>query len=345
MKMINNSKSPASATLKLIRGDRIGVVIAIVVMCVFLGFASPFFFTGNNLLNIGTSISIVGIAAAGAAIVMIGGGIDISIGSTVAVTGIVGAVVMSAGGGTIAGVLATVIAGAVAGLINGVLVTILGVNPLIATLGTLSIFRGLAFVISGGTAVGVSDSAYLAIGSGKLFGIPNPLIIMIFVFLIVGGMLKWTNIGRNIYAIGGNMQAAKLSGIRVRRYGIGIYVACGTLAGLSSVVLTARLGSAQPLAAVGLELDAIAAVVLGGISLSGGIGSMGGVVLGVLVLGVVNNGLNILQVDSFYQYIARGGVLLIAVALDQFNIKRRSKAQAGSKRSRELSSASRAGEP
>ena len=328
---------PRRITGNIAKGERLGVVMALILMCVLLGFASPFFFTGTNLLNIGTSISIVGIAAAGSAIVMIGGGIDISIGSTVALTGVVGAVMMEGLGiGTVGGVLATVTAGALAGLINGVLVVNMGVNPLIATLGTLSIFRGLAFVVSSGEAVGVSDPSYLAIGSGNLFGRPFPLIIMRSVFLHVGAMLKWTNIGRNIYALGGNKQAAKLAGIRIKRYEVGIYVACGALSGLAAVILTARLGSAQPIAGIGLELNAIAACVLGGISLAGGVGSMGGVVLGVLVLGVVNNGLNILQVDSFYQYIARGAVLLIAVALDQFNIKRRAKIDALSRRSKEI---------
>jgi ribose transport system permease protein len=319
--------------------ERLGVIVALIALCVYLAWASPFFLTGSNILNIGTSIAIVGIVAAGSSIVMLGGGIDISIGSTVALAGIVGAQAMAAGYGPVAGVAVSVMAGAIAGLANGVLIAVLGVNPLIATLGTLSIYRGLAFVFSDGVAVGVSDPAFLAIGTGKTFGIPNPLLIMIVVFCLVGVLLKWTRVGRNVYAIGGNMDAARLAGINIRRYGIGLYVASGALSGVSAVVLTARLGSAQPLAAAGLELDAIAACVLGGISLAGGIGTIGGTVLGVLVLGVVNNGLNILQVDSFYQYVARGGVLLIAVALDQVNIKRRNRAQTGAQRRREVQQA------
>lgn len=323
----------------LLHSERLGVIAALVALCAYLAWASPFFLTGSNVLNIGTSIAIVGIVAAGSSIVMLAGGIDISIGSTVALAGIAGAQAMAAGYGPVMGVVVSITAGAIAGLVNGLLIAVLGVNPLIATLGTLSIYRGLAFVFSDGVAVGASDPAFLQIGTGKTLGIPNPLLIMIVVFLLVGAVLRWTRIGRNIYAIGGNADAARLAGINIRRYGIGVYVASGALSGVSAVVLTARLGSAQPLAAAGLELDAIAACVLGGISLAGGIGSIGGTVLGVLVLGVVNNGLNILQVDSFYQYVARGGVLLIAVALDQVNIKRRNRAQTGAQRRRELQQA------
>lgn len=325
-----------SGARALLHSERLGVIVALVALCLYLAWASPFFLTGSNILNIGTSIAIVGIVAAGSSIVMLAGGIDISIGSTVALAGIAGAQAMAAGYGPLIGVVVSITAGAIAGLANGLLVAVLGVNPLIATLGTLSIYRGLAFVFSDGVAVGASDPAFLEIGTGKTLGIPNPLLIMIAVFLLVGAILRWTRIGRNIYAIGGNADAARLAGINIRRYGIGVYVASGALSGVSAVVLTARLGSAQPLAAAGLELDAIAACVLGGISLAGGIGSIGGTVLGVLVLGVVNNGLNILQVDSFYQYVARGGVLLIAVALDQVNIKRRNRAQTGAQRRREL---------
>lgn len=327
-----------SARARTLRSsERAGVVVALIALCVYLSTASEFFLTRDNILNIGTSIAIVGIVAAGSTIVMLGGGIDISIGSTVALAGIAAGKALEAGWGAEGAVVAAVVAGALAGLVNGLLVAGLGVNPLIATLGTLSVFRGLAFILSDGIAVSAADPRFLAIGSGRIAGLPAPLVVMIVVFAAVAFLLRSTRVGRNIYAMGGNPDAARLAGISLTRYRIGLYVASGALCGLSAVVLTARLGSAQPLAAAGLELDAIAACVLGGVALAGGIGAMGGTVLGVLVLGVVNNGLNILQVDSFYQYVARGGVLLIAVALDEWNLRRRTRALSGAQRRRELS--------
>lgn len=315
---------------KILTGQRIGVVAALVLLCVLLGVASPFFLTAPNLLNIGSAIAIVGIVACGATLVMLSGGIDISIGSTVALTGVVAAQVLNVSGNWILGVLAGLICGAIAGVFNGVLVTVFHINPLIATLGTLSAFRGLAYVASGGVAVSASSPEFLAIGTGRILGVPSTLIIMIVIFILVGILLNSTIFGRNVYAIGGNPDAAKLAGISLTKYRIALYGASGLLAGIAGVVLAARLGSAQPAAGAGLELDAIAATVLGGVALAGGIGTIAGTVLGVLVLGIVNNGLNILQVESFYQYIARGAVLIIAVALDQVSVRRRSTGRASS---------------
>jgi ribose/xylose/arabinose/galactoside ABC-type transport system permease subunit len=324
-------------TLRAPKTERIGVLAALALLGLYLSWASPYFLTGANMLNIGNSIAVIGIVAAGSTLVLLGGGIDISIGSTVALSGVAAGRVLDSGGGWITACVVAVLTGGVAGLINGALITGLKVNPLIATLGTLSIYRGLAFIASDGVALPASDRTFLNFGSGKVFGIPNPLLVMAVVFAGVWLLLVATTIGRNIYAIGGNPDAARLAGIPLSKYNIGLYVASGLLAGLGSVVLTARLGSAQPLAAAGLELDAIAACVLGGIALSGGVGTVGGTVLGVLVLGTVNNGLAILQVDSFYQYLARGGVLVIAVAFDQYNTHRRTRGLAATVRRRERS--------
>lgn len=321
-----------------LHGDRVGVVVALAALVVYLWWASPFFLTGNNLTNIGSSIAVLGIVAVGSTVVMIGGGLDISIGSNVALAGVVAAKAISWGWGPWGAILAAVTAGALAGLFNGLLVARLGVNPLIATLGTLSIFRGLAFIVSDGVAVAVPEPTFVKIGTGRILGLPNPFLLLLVVLVLAAVFMRTTTVGRNIYALGGNPEAARLAGINITRYKIGLYVTSGALAGLSAVVLTARLGSAQPLAAAGLELDAIAACVLGGVALAGGIGSIGGTLLGVLVLGVVNNGLSILQVDSFYQYLARGGVLVIAVVLDEMNTRRRNRALLGTARAAEIRS-------
>lgn len=294
-----------------------GVALALVVLVSYLAFASPYFLTGNNLLNIGVSVALVGVVAAGSTLVMISGGIDISVGSTVALSGVAAAKALNATNSVAVAVVVALLVGAAAGAFNGLVVTKLGINPLITTLATMSVYRGLTFIVSDGKAIAATAAGFLDLGGGRVAGIPNPIVILVVVFGALLFVLRATDIGRNIYAIGGNPDAARLAGINIDRYRTGLYTLNGLLAGLSGVVLASRLGSGQPLAASGLELDAIAAVVLGGVALAGGIGTMSGTVLGVLVLGTLNNGLTILSVDSFWQYVARGGVLLLAVALDR----------------------------
>lgn len=323
---------------RALQAERVGVLIALAGLVLYLWYASPFFLTSNNLTNIGSSIAVLGIVAVGSTVVMVGGGLDISMGSNVALAGVVAAQAISWGWGPWGAIVAAIIVGAAAGLLNGLLVACLGVNPLIATLGTLSIFRGLAFIASDGVAASVPEPTFVKIGTGRSLGLPNPFILLLVVLALAAIFMRTTTVGRNIYALGGNPEAARLAGINITRYKVGLYITSGALAGLSAVVLTARLGSAQPLAAAGLELDAIAACVLGGVALAGGIGTIGGTLLGVLVLGVVNNGLSILQVDSFYQYLARGGVLVIAVVLDGLNTARRNRALLGSARAAEVRS-------
>jgi L-arabinose transport system permease protein len=318
--------------------DRVGVLIALVALVGYLWRTSPFFLTTNNFTNIGSSIAVLGIVAVASTLVIVGGGLDISTGSNVALAGVAAAKAMSWGWGPWGAIFAAVASGCLAGLLNGLLVARLGVNPLIATLGTLSIFRGLAFIASGGVAVAVPEATFVKIGTGRILGLPNPFIMLLVVLLLASVFLRMTTIGRNIYALGGNPEAARLAGINITRYKVGLYVTSGALAGLSAVVLTARLGSAQPLAGAGLELDAVAACVLGGVALAGGTGSIGGTVLGVVVLGVVNNGLSILQVDSFYQYLARGGVLVVAVVLDELTTGRRKRVLVAAARSAEIRS-------
>ncbi|AMM31651.1 Ribose transport system permease [Sinomonas atrocyanea] len=328
-------RGPGSLVRKVQTNERLGVIAALVLLVILLTWASPYFLTTGNFVNIGSNIAVIGIVATGSTLVMLGGGIDISIGSTVAVAGIAAGKVLSGGGPWVLAVGAALAVGAIAGLVNGLLVTVFNINPLIATLGTLSVFRGMAFILAGGVPQSAANATFLEIGLGQVLGIPTPVYLMAIIVALAWVALNKTTVGRNIYALGGNADAARLAGIRLDRYRLGLYLASGLLSGVAAVVLTAKLGSAQPLAADGLELDAIAACVLGGIALTGGIGTIGGTLLGVVILGIVNNGLAILSVDSFYQYLARGGVLLVAVALDQYNAKRRDKAAAATIRRRE----------
>ena len=291
---------------------------ALVVLCAVLTLASPFFLTPANIANLLVGVALMGIVAAGETLVMLSGGLDISVGSIVALAGVVSALVLTATHSAAAGVGAGLLVGALAGLANGLIITTLRINALIVTLATLSIYLGLTYIVGEGKAVGATDATFAWLGNGAVLGIPNPIVLLAVVFLVGHLVLAYTTIGRNIYAMGGNAEAARLSGINLSAYRVGLYTASGLLAGLSGVVLTARLGSGQPIAGTGLELAAIAAVVLGGTSLSGGIGSMFGTLLGVLVLGTLSNGLILLRIPAFYQFLARGAVLLLAVGLDHY---------------------------
>lgn len=216
-----------------------------------------------------------------------------------------------------AGVLAGMAAGGVVGAANGLIIARLGINPLIATLGTMQIVKGLALMVSGGVAVGVSNQYFDALGNAYILGLPAPILLTALCFGAFGVLLHTTRYGRRSLAIGGNREAARLAGIPVTSTRILIFVAQGLMAGLAGVVLASRLTSGQPNTSAGFSLDVIAACVLGGVSLSGGIGSMAGVIVGVLIMGTVQNALNLLNVPSFWQYVVRGVILLAAVLFDR----------------------------
>ena len=303
---------------RLLPVEQRGVLSALLAMGIILTLASPFFLTPANIGNLLVGVALVGIVAAGETVVMLSGGLDISVGSIVALAGVVSALVLTATHDAGSAILAGIAVGALAGFANGFIITTLRINALIVTLATLSIYLGLTYIVADGKAVGATDAAFSWIGNGGIFGIPNPIITLVVVFVVGHFILTYTTIGRNIYAMGGNAEAARLSGLNLSVYRIGLYTASGFLAGVSGVILTARLGSGQPIAGAGLELTAIAAVVLGGTSLSGGVGSMFGTALGVLVLGTLSNGLILLRIPAFYQFLARGTVLLLAVGLDHY---------------------------
>lgn len=299
--------------------QKIGPLIGLIVIFIILSILSPNFLTLTNILNVLRQISINALIAFGMTFVILTGGIDLSVGSILALAGAITAGMMSSGMDPFLAVLLGLMAGALMGAFNGFVISKGKVAPFIATLATMTIFRGLTLVYTNGRPIsGFSDSVFFTLlGRGYFFGIPVPVIMMLLSFAVLYFILRKTTFGRRTYAIGGNEEASVLAGIKADRLKIWIYSLTGTLSALAGIILASRLNSAQPTAGVTYELDAIAAVVLGGTSLSGGRGWIFGTLVGALIIGMLNNGLNLLNVSSFYQQVVKGGVILLAVLLDR----------------------------
>lgn len=293
------------------------VLIAYIAIFVIFSFIAPYFFTVSNLMNIFLYSSVIGICATGMTMIILSGGLDISVGSIIALSGMVTGLIMSKGGNVVIAIIAGLITGAICGAINGVLITRFKIVPIIATLATMSIFRGTAMLTTNGQSQLISADSFKWLGRGYFLNfIPYCVIIMAIMFLAIGYILKCTPFGRKVYSIGGNSEASRLAGINVSNIRFVIYVVCGLLAGLSGIVTASQTGTAIPAAGTGLEMDVIGAVVLGGTSMNGGKGSIVGTLLGVLILATLSNGLTLMNVMSFWQTIAKGIVLIIAVMLD-----------------------------
>ena len=297
-------------------GRQFGTLAGLVALCLVLWALTPHFLTVSNLLNVAQQTTLVAIIAVGMTFVIITGGIDLSVGSVLAFAGVVMASLLQKGVPLLLALLAGLVTGLLCGLLNGVLITIGKLPPFIATLGMMSVARGAALVFTGGRPIsGFSDSfRWLAVG--ELLHIPVPVIVMLAVYLLAHFVLIKTKLGRYTYAIGGNEEATVLSGVNVRLYKSLVYGLCGMLSGLTALILTARLNSAQPIAGMMYELDAIAATVIGGTSLTGGSGTVAGTLIGALIIGVLRNGLNLLDISSFVQQIVIGAVIIVAVLLD-----------------------------
>ncbi len=305
------------------------LALVLILLFVFFSVTSPVFFTGSNLLNVARQVSYLGVAAVGAAMVLLIGGIDLSVASTLALTGVVVAkLIVEAKVPILVGVLGGLVAALCAGAINGLIVTRVKIPALIVTLATLTIFRGISYSATNGLPVfGFPKEPFLgfeeglqALGKGYLLGIPVPVIIMVIVFILGYIFLYRTYFGRYIYAIGGNEEAARLSGIKVERIQLLVYAVAGLLSGVAGLIVLGRVNSGQPSVAVGFELDVVTAVVLGGVSIAGGKGNLAGVLLGVLITGVLANGLLLLNVSEYNQMVVRGLVLVFAVGLDRIRI-------------------------
>lgn len=299
--------------------QKLGPLIGLLLIVLIISILSPSFLTLNNLLNVLRQVSINALIAFGMTFVILTGGIDLSVGSTLALTGAVTAGLMASGVDPIFAMLLGLLLGAVLGAINGIVIAKGKVAPFIATLATMTIYRGLTLVYTEGKPISnISDSTmFQLLGKGYFFGIPIPVITMVISFGVLYFILKKTTFGRRVYAVGGNEDASRLSGINVDRVKIFVYSLTGALAALSAIILTSRLNSAQPTAGSMFELDAIAAVVLGGTSLTGGRGWIVGTLIGALIIGVLNNGLNLVGVSSFFQQVVKGAVILVAVLLDR----------------------------
>jgi ribose transport system permease protein/L-arabinose transport system permease protein len=308
--------SPFRRVVDVVGATNLGLIIALIVLIVFISLRTPFFLSPTNFLNIALAVSLLGILAISQTVVIISGGLDISVGSTAGLASVTAAIAVGATANAAAGIGAGIAIGAVAGLLNGLIITVGRVNPVIATLATFSAYRGFAFIVTEGKAVGVTNAFFNSIGSGRFWFIPIPVIVFAAVAIGFFVLLRYMDIGRNIYAMGANAAAARLAGLGLDRYKLGIYTLSGAAAGLVGVLLTARTTSGQPASgSQGLELEAITAAVLGGAALSGGKGTVVGALLGVFVIGTLNNGMILLNVPSFYQLVAKGLLLVFAVVI------------------------------
>lgn len=299
-----------------------GLILALVILVIAFSFASEYFFTVNNLLNVARQVSVTAIVAVGMTFVIISGGIDLSVGSTLALSGVTGSMAFVATGSAPVALLAGLATGGFIGLFSGLIIAKGRITSFIVSLAMLGIIRGAAFLVTGGNPVTASDPSFTWFGVGSIGWIPVPIIFAVIVLAAGWFVLTKTKFGRYVYAIGGNERASRWTGLNVARVQIAVYFVVGLLAGIAGVILAGRLGSGQPFAGNGFELDVIAAVILGGSSLAGGRGKIQGTLIGVLIIGVVNNGLTLLNVSTYWQMVVQGAIILIAVFIDQIGPKK-----------------------
>lgn len=303
----------------LLKYEQMALLLSLIGLCIISTIISPVFLSVNNLMNVLRTASLTAICAMGYMFVILLGEMDLSVGSMQAVVGIVSVMILNFTKNVPAALLGGIITGAVLGCINGLLVTKAGINSLIASLGTMAILRGSAYIITNGISIQANIPGFEILGTGYIGPFPIPFLIAVVIFAALYFVLNKTVFGRNIYAVGGNNSAARLCGINVGRIKMAAYIIVGVLTALSGYILACRLNSAQPNAGDGFEFQVISAVVLGGVSLSGGKGNLTGAVIGVLILSVLSNVLVLAGVSSFYQEVSRGIVILLAVYIDSRN--------------------------
>lgn len=315
---MNNLKNNANKKNIIEILNKFKTGIGLLILVTVLSFMSPYFLTIPNLLNVVRQVSIIAIISFGMTMVILTGGIDLSVGSMLAFSGAIAAgMIVNSGLNVFLAIFIGLAAGTALGLFNGIAVAKAKLPAFIVTLAMMTVARGLTLIYTNGRPISGFNETFRFFGAGYLGSIPVPVVIMFILLVVIYILLKKTPLGRYIYAIGGNEKATKLSGINTDRIKIAVYALNGFLAAASGIILTSRLNSAQPMAGEGYELDAIAAVVLGGTSLSGGSGGVVGTIVGALIIAVLNNGLNLLNVSSFYQLVAKGAVILLAVFLDR----------------------------
>jgi ribose transport system permease protein len=311
--------NPFSQLRAVLSNQAVSMLLILIVMWFLLSLLSPYFFTVGNLSEITLQTAVIGIIAAGQTLVILSGGIDLSVGSVFACSGVAGGLIFQVTGNLWLTSVATLLTGAALGSLNGLFITRLRVPPFIATLGMLGMARGLALILSRGIPIFGLSKEYLWIGQGKLFElVPVPTLILLAVYGLVFFIARYTRFGRFIYAAGSNAEAAKLSGINLGRVILVTYALSGLLCGVGAMIEAARLGTVQPAGGNGYELLAIGAVVIGGTSLFGGEGNVIATLIGALLETTIRNGLNLLGVNAFWQYVVNGAVIIAAVAVDQW---------------------------
>jgi ribose/xylose/arabinose/galactoside ABC-type transport system permease subunit len=303
--------------------QRFGLLAVILLLVLIISLIKPVFMSGENIINVLRQVSINGVLAIGITFVIMTGGIDLSIGSIVAITAVIIGSLLEKGYGLAASISISMTAALAFGLFNGLLIAVGGLPPFIATLSNMTIARGFALVYANGRNFVIVHDGFLRIGKGSIFGIPIPIWILLAVCILAYIVFNFTVFGRHIYAFGGNRQAAKLAGVRTRLVEISAYMITGLMSGLAAIILASRTSAGQPTAGTGYELDAIAAAAIGGISMVGGSGTIGGTIMGFIIIGVMLNSLTLLNVSSFYQQIVKGIIIIVAVMLDM-QAKRRS---------------------
>lgn len=295
---------------------RFGLLIVIVLMVIIMSIVSPVFLSYNNIINILRQVSINGILAVGMTFVILTGGIDLSVGSLVAVTGVIVGNLLLQGHNIVVAIAVSMLVSVLFGAFSGVMIAYCGLPPFIATLAVQTIGRGFALVYSDGRPFAISDATYKLIGKGTWLAIPIPIWIMVVVCVIAIIILNFTTYGRHVYAFGGNRHATKLSGVRIKGVEMIVYVISAFCAAIVGIILASRISSGQPTAGEGYELDAIASVAIGGTSMAGGVGALSGTIMGFIIIGVLSNSLTLLNVSSFYQDIVKGFIILFAVLMD-----------------------------
>ncbi|HCR96453.1 MAG: L-arabinose ABC transporter permease AraH [Halomonas sp.] len=306
--------------------DTSGLIAVFMLLFIALAVFIPDFLTGRNMVGLLLSITLIGSLATTMMLVLALGEVDLSVASIVAFAGVVAAVVTSSTGSVFIGVIGGVVAGGAVGAFNGFVIARFGINSLIATLAAMEFVRGLAYITSGGDAVMITVPGFFDLGSASFLGLTLPVWTMLACFVIFGVVLNMTAFGRNVLATGGNSEAASLAGVNVRRLKIIVFGLQGVVAGVVGVLLASRMGLGDPNTSMGLELAVISACVLGGVALSGGVATITGVVVGVLIMGCVQNAMGLLNVPTFYQYLVRGAILLLAVMFDRWKQTRRQRA-------------------
>lgn len=303
--------------------DTFGMLFVFILLFAVCSFTIPNFFTWINMKVLGQSVSMVGMISCGMVFCLVCADLDLSVGAIVACAGVVTAWILRETDSMVLGIIGGMACGGFFGLLNGFFIAVMKNNALIVTLAMQQIARGAAYTICSGVPIGIWNENFYIIGDSDIFGIPTPIILMIICFIVFGFILSNTVFGRNALALGGNMEAARLSGINVVKTKMIIFTLMGLISAFAGIVLTSRLTSGQPMNGMGLELSAISACVLGGVSLTGGIGRMPTIVAGVLILGTVENAMNLMNINTFTQYIVRGSILLAAINLDQYKQKLR----------------------